>query len=162
MSQGYRSPRISNSYLGRIARELAHARELAPDFTTDRSRGLYEGGTMAPAANDVRALLPRQRPAPSREPSVLEQRHPDIARAVTLLWGHPEMNEYFSRLWLADGRHGPIDPEAMSELMVLARVHQGVTPRVSGRSLAAILGSDRMYDTARDGADPWSGVPERR
>jgi len=56
--------------------------------------------------------------------SVLETLHPGIAHAITLLWGYPEMDEYFSKLWLADDRQMPIHPEAMSELMLLARVHE--------------------------------------
>src|SRR5579862_1626652 len=60
--------------------------------------------------------------------SIIEELHPDIAKAITLLWGFPEMNEYFDRMWLADGGQRPIDPEAMSELMLLARVHLAVMP----------------------------------
>jgi len=48
--------------------------------------------------------------APSVQPSVLEAFHPDISQAVTLLWGHPEMNQYFERLWLDDGSGTPIAP----------------------------------------------------
>ena len=35
-------------------------------------------------------------------PSVLEAAHPDIVEAIVLLWGYPEMNVYFQKLWLND------------------------------------------------------------
>jgi hypothetical protein len=85
-----------------------------------------------------------------------------MARAITLLWGFPEMNEYFDRLWLADGSHGPIDPDAMSELMLLARLHQMIVPQRPGRSLADIYGSNRLFNASATTRDPWSDVPPRR
>jgi hypothetical protein len=95
-----------------------------------------------------------------RRPSVLEAQHPDIVQAITLLWGYPEMNAYFERLWLDDGSSRPLAPEAMSELMLLAGVHQWLTPQRPARTMASI------YDaSARSGADVWDvwdEVPRRR
>jgi len=156
MSTQFRSPRISRSYLARIAQEVASPAQLAPDIITDRSR---------PAASDSAAHVPvrPRRPAiTGADLSIVEERHPDIAKAISLLWGFPEMNEYFARLWIADGSHGPIDPDAMSELMLLARLHQSITPRYPGRSLAAIYGSDRLFDATTGSPDPWIDVPPRR
>jgi hypothetical protein len=95
-------------------------------------------------------------------PSVIEENHPDIAKAITLLWGYPEMNEYFDRMWLADGAQSPIDPEAMSELMLLARVHAAVTPERPKSSLASILGSDKLHDHTPRQQDVWADIPRRR
>jgi len=140
---------------------------LAPDITTGGDRGPQ---TIQPrtAPATLQSRTPPAPPAPARpasnstSKSILEARHPEIARAVSLLWGYPEMNEYFDRLWLSDGSQGPIDPDAMSELMLLARVHQTLLPQRPGRSLASIYGGNRMYDNSSTGHDPWSDVPSRR
>jgi len=94
--------------------------------------------------------------------SVLEVRRPDMARAITLLWGHPEMDEYFQRLWLSDGNQLPIDPDAMSELMLLAQVHRVLFPRRPERSLANIYGGDRLHESPANSGDPWAEIPPRR
>jgi hypothetical protein len=100
-------------------------------------------------------------PRPSAaDRSVLEELHPGIAHAVTLLWGHPEMNDYFAKLWLADDRQTPIHPEAMSELMLLARVHEALAP-------ARTEPERSIYGTAytsykRPQRDVWEQVAWRR
>lgn len=112
-----------------------------------------------PAANDAvtRATLPT--PAKNNSRSVLETRYPGMAQAISLMWGYPEMNAYFDRLWLADGSQTPIDPEAMSELMLLAQIHQTIVPQRPARSLSSIYGTDY----ARNGrTDVWEDVPSRR
>jgi len=95
----------------------------------------------------------------ARQPSVLEAIHPDIVQAITLLWGYPEMNAYFEKLWLADGTPTPIAPEAMSELMLLAGVHRWLAPELPARTMASI------YDASHAPVKPkdlWSDVPRRR
>jgi hypothetical protein len=105
-------------------------------------------------------------PTPSRaaqlnaaERSPLEARYPAIAMAITHLWGYPEMNDYFSKLWLSDGNAEPIDPEAMADLMLLARIHQHLAPSRPQRTLASMLGTDesRFHDD-----DRWSMNRRRR
>ncbi len=71
-------------------------------------------------------------------PSVLEAVHPDIVEAIVLLWGYPEMNVYFQKLWLNDGTQTPIAPEAMSELMLLAGVHRWLSPEAPPHTMASI------------------------
>jgi len=96
-------------------------------------------------------------PSVMRRPSVLEAQYPDIVQAITLLWGYPEMNTYFAKLWLDDGSGRPLAPEAMSELMLLAAVHQWLTPQRPARCMASI------YDaSARSNRDVWDDVPRRR
>jgi len=132
-----------------------------------------EAGSLPPLTPDITTA--RERPAPSRsgssgpaldplaDISIVEARHPDIARAITLLWGYPEMNEYFDRIWVADGFHTPIDPDAMSELMLLARLHQSILPQRPGRNMASILASGRLHEhPSGDSRDPWRDVPPRR
>jgi hypothetical protein len=93
---------------------------------------------------------------------VLEVLHPDIAKAITLLWGYPELNAYFERLWLADTSSRPIDPDAMSELMLLSRVHQSLVPDKPKRQLANWYGGSKALETATQGHDIWADVPRRR
>jgi hypothetical protein len=110
------------------------------------------------AAND--AVTRSRMATPSRGPlSVLEEKHPGMVQAILLMWGHPEMNAYFDRLWLADGTQTPIDPEAMSELMVLAQVHHMLQPQRPQRSLATIYGTAYSSSSKRD---VWDDVPRRR
>ena len=145
MSSQYRSLRPSRTYLERIQESWNAETLLAPDITTARER---VAPSLAPAPQSAPARTPaRTEPATRDTTSVLEARHPDIARAIALLWGFPEMNEYFDRLWLAEGNHGPIDPDAMSELMLLSRVHQGILPQRPGRSLASFYGPNRGDDS---------------
>jgi hypothetical protein len=94
-----------------------------------------------------------------RHPSVLESLHPEIVHAITLLWGYPEMNQYFEKLWLDDGTQAPIAPEAMSELMLLAGVHRWLSPQRPVRNMASI------YDASSSPAlrkDVWDDIPRRR
>jgi hypothetical protein len=94
-----------------------------------------------------------------REPSVLESLHPEIVQALTLLWGYPEMNTYFEKLWLDDGTGTPIAPEAMSELMLLAGVHRWLAPSRPTRTLASIYDASSAPDLRKD---VWSDTPRRR
>jgi hypothetical protein len=111
------------------------------------------------AANDP--VRPARSGLPSGDPrSVLEARYPKMAQAISLLWGHPEMNQYFDRLWLADGTQTPLDPETMSELMLLAQIHQLLMPQRPQRSMASIYGAE--YRSATSGRDVWDDVPKRR
>jgi uncharacterized protein (DUF2126 family) len=91
---------------------------------------------------------------------VLEARRPDMVRAITLLWGHPEMDQYFQRLWISDGSQAPIDPETMSDLMLLAQVHRAVLPQRPQHTLANIYGGDRVHANAT--SDLWSDLDTRR
>ena len=94
-----------------------------------------------------------------RQPCVLETMHPEFVEAITLLWGHPEMNLYFEKLWLDDGSRAPISPEAMSELMLLAGVHQWLTPHRPVRTMASIYDA---VSAPKPRKDVWESVPRRR
>ena len=109
------------------------------------------------AAND--AVTPRADLTSESGRSVLESRHPGMVQAICLMWGYPELNAYFDRLWLADGSETPIAPDAMSELMLLAQLHQAVVPQRPGRSLATVYGTDYTRNTRRD---VWEDIPKRR
>lgn len=112
-----------------------------------------------PAANDA---VTRNTPVAGGKESgrsVLEARYPAMAQSISLMWGYPELNAYFDRLWIADGSATPIVPEAMSELMLLAQIHQSLVPQRPGRSLATIYGTDYAGGGRRD---LWEDVPSRR
>ncbi len=104
------------------------------------------------AAND-----PARAPTPMIEGrSVLEDRYPGMAHAITLLWGHPEMNAYFDKLWLADERMAPIEPDAMSELMFLAQVHQWIVPKKLQSEMGSMYGSAYKNVEPPRRRDPWA------
>lgn len=107
----------------------------------------------------ARETAPPARAPEARDRSVLETRYPAMTNAITLLWGHPEMNEYFRKLWLADGSQTPLAPEAMSELMLLAQVHLHIVPEKPQRTLASIYGTAYSAPAKRD---VWEDVTWRR
>ena len=119
------------------------------------------GGKNASRSGDEASVRTvRSAPHPVlRQPSVLEATHPEIIEAITLLWGYPEMNQYFEKLWLDDGTASPIAPEAMSELMLLAGVHRWLAPQLPARNMASVY--DATHSSARS-KDLWGDVPRRR
>src|SRR5256885_17149255 len=112
-----------------------------------------------PAANDAVTRISPTPVAASSGRSILESRYPGMAQSISLMWGYPELNAYFDRLWLADGSQTPIHPEAMSELMLLAQIHQSIVPQRPGRSLATIYGTDHTRGGRRDVRE--DGPPRR-
>jgi len=111
-----------------------------------------------PAANDAVSRSAPVKTGKDDGRSVIEMRYPAMAQAISLMWGYPEMNAYFDKLWLADGSQTPLSPDAMSELMLLAQMHQAIVPQRPGRSLATIYGTDY----SRGSRDVWEDVPSRR
>ncbi len=112
------------------------------------------------ASKDRPARPARRTPEPVvRQRSVLEAMHPEIVQAITLLWGYPEMNTYFEKLWLSDGSAMPIAPEAMSELMLLAGVHRWLAPERPARNLASIYDASVAPPRRKD---IWEETPRRR
>lgn len=87
--------------------------------------------------------------------SVLERRHPDVVQTLRLLWGYPELNQYFEKIY--SGRDVSLDlaPDAMAELMVLASVHQRICPHRPAASVQELYGSSRL-------SDPWKPARLRR
>jgi hypothetical protein len=72
------------------------------------------------------------RPLPSngRAVSLLERDHPGVVRTVTLLWGHPELNDFLARVAAGlDPRLSHLEPAAMAELMLLGEIHRLICPR---------------------------------
>lgn len=115
--------------------------------------------TLSPPARETAPAAPVRRAPDPRDRSVLEARYPSIAQAITLMWGYPEMNEYFRKFWLADDNQTPIEPDAMSELMLLAQVHLHIVPEKPQRTLASIYGT--AY-SALPRRDVWEDVALRR
>lgn len=157
MSIQFRNSRMNRTYLSKVAGD-AFAKRDVPEENVVNGNGHHpepavQNHNRTGAFAGTRVIANR---------SILEACHPDIVRAISLLWGYPEMNEYFDRLWMADDANGPIDPEAMSELMLLSRVHQMIVPQRPNRTLASIYGSNRMFEAPAVARDPWGDIPPRR
>ena len=101
--------------------------------------GLYPNSGMRTTPSRFSAFVGSVDPLPnsgtaargqvSADTSVLEERYPAVVRALTLLWGYPEMNQYFEKAWSGqDPSVSHIEPDAMAELMMLAAVHQRICP----------------------------------
>ena len=101
----------------------------------------FEGApTCAPRA----PVSPRARDA---DESVLERFYPAVARAITLLWGYPELNQYFAKIWSGQDPTLMLAPDAMAEAMLLASVHQRICPFGPAKSVADFYGPGRWADT---------------
>jgi hypothetical protein len=81
------------------------------------------------------------------ERSLLERQYPAVTRALTLLWGYPEMNQYFEKAWGGQDTSLDLDPAAMSELMTLAAVHRYICPYKPAVKVADIYGDGRRAST---------------
>ena len=106
-----------------------------------------------PAANADRAA-----PASSVSEvalSVLERRHPAVIRTLRLLWGFPELNQYFEKVYSGRDSLLNLAPDAMAELMVLAGVHQRICPHRPLASVKEVHGSGRW-------SEPWQPARLRR
>ena len=109
---------------------------------------------------DKRTAAPSGRPSTAADTrdgglSVLERRHPDVIQTLRLLWGYPELNQYFEKVY--SGRDTSLDlaPDAMAELMVLASVHQRICPHRPAATVQELYGSSRL-------SDPWKPARLRR
>jgi len=107
----------------------------------------YSGSIDRALETDLTVLAPRRMPAADSGISVLEQRHPTVARAVTLLWGYPEMNQYFEKVSSSQDPTLSLEPAAMSELMLLAAIHQRICPFRPAKKVEELYGQGRWADT---------------
>jgi hypothetical protein len=118
--------------------------------------------TLTPATDLFRQPAVERAPIPTDPRSVLEQRYPHIVRALTLMWGHPEMNAYFDSLWLQDGNREGFHPEAMSELMLLAHMHQMLVPTRPKATMAKIYSPANEQPSRPSRYDAfWGGPPKK-
>lgn len=59
----------------------------------------------------------------------LEEKFARIATQITLMWGYPEMDTYFNKLWIDDrGDRAGFPKAVMEDLMFLASLHQAAYP----------------------------------
>jgi hypothetical protein len=87
--------------------------------------------------------------------SALERRHPAVIQTLRLLWGYPELNQYFEKVYSGRDSSLNLAPDAMAELMVLANVHQRICPQRPVATVREIYGSSRL-------SDPWQPARLRR
>ncbi len=100
---------------------------------------------------------PATAPTPANESSlsVLERRHPAVIQTLRLLWGYPELNQYFEKVYSGRDSSLNLAPDAMAELMVLASVHQRICPQRPAATVQELYGSSRL-------SDPWKPARLRR
>lgn len=86
-------------------------------------------------------------PPPPLDLSAIEKHHPAVTRALTLLWGRPEMNQYFQKV--ASGLDPALNllPAAMAELLLLAEIHRRICPYQPAKSVEELYGKGRWADT---------------
>jgi hypothetical protein len=94
-------------------------------------------------------------PATADTRSAVEKGYPAVVRAMTLLWGHPEMNQYFEKVWSGQDPSLNLDPDAMADLMMLAAVHQRICPYRPAKTVDETYGGGRW-------ADAWKPARPRR
>jgi hypothetical protein len=87
--------------------------------------------------------------------SVLERRHPAVIQTLRLLWGYPELNQYFEKVYSGRDASLNLAPDAIAELMVLASVHQRICPQRPAATVQELYGSSRL-------SDPWKPARLRR
>ena len=80
--------------------------------------------------------------------SVLEQRHPAAVRTLTLLWGYPELNQWFDKITAGTDPRLDFEPAALAELMLLGEIHRSICPRhdrgiVDNHSISRLAGAWR-------------------
>lgn len=96
----------------------------------------------SPRADTASAASPQ-----GAELSILEQRHPAVIQTLRLLWGYPELNQYFDKVNSGCDASLNFAPDAMAELMVLASLHQRICPHRPAAAAADIYGGGRWADT---------------
>jgi len=79
--------------------------------------------------------------APAGGPSALEQQYPAAVRTLTLLWGYPELNQWFDKLSAGVDARLNFDPAAMAELMLLSSIHQRICPHRPATKVEQAYGS---------------------
>lgn len=87
--------------------------------------------------------------------SVLERRHPAVIQTLRLLWGYPELNQYFEKVYSGRDSSLNLAPDAMAELMVLAAVHQRICPHRPAARIEDLYGAGRW-------SEPWKPARQRR
>ena len=94
--------------------------------------------------------------APGARPdSALERGYPAVMRAITLLWGYPELNQYFQKIAAGIDLHLNLEPDAMAEAMLLAAIHRRICAATPAKSVEELYGPGRW-------ADPWKTSRPRR
>lgn len=92
-------------------------------------------------------VAPAVLPATGTELSVLERRHPAVIQTLRLLWGYPELNQYFEKVYGGQDSSLNLAPDAMAELMLLASVHRKICPHCPAKPVEELYGSGLWADT---------------
>jgi hypothetical protein len=103
-----------------------------------------EGRPASGATTPVTA--PAQAAALDSSLSVLERRYPSVIQTLRLLWGYPELNQYFEKVYSGRDSSLNLAPDAMAELMLLASVHQRICPHRPALPVDDIFGIGHRSD----------------
>jgi hypothetical protein len=78
------------------------------------------------------------KPAAAQEGKTeLEEKFARIVTQITLMWGYPEMDTYFNKLWIDDrGDRAGFPKAVMEDLMFLASLHQIAHPQQPSNAYA--------------------------
>jgi hypothetical protein len=80
--------------------------------------------------------------------SALERRYPAALRTLTLLWGYPELNQWFDKISMGTDPRLNFEPAALAELMLLSSIHQRICPQRPAKTI------DQVYGTSQR-SGPW-------
>ena len=87
-----------------------------------------------------------QQPVAPSSLSILERRHPSVIQTLRLLWGFPELNQYFEKVYSGEDSSLSLAPDAMAELMLLAGVHQRICPHRPAKPVQELYGGGRWSE----------------
>jgi hypothetical protein len=91
-----------------------------------------------------RPIAPETTNKPASAESVLELRYPRTVHTLTLLWGYPELNQYFDKISTGGEAHLQLDTAAMAEIMLLAAIHSRICPQRPTQAIDHVYGSGRL------------------
>lgn len=96
-------------------------------------------------------VVPRQPETAATPPlMVIRTHYPRIAKAIELMWGAPELNDYFSRLVIDDRRdRAGFSPEVMAALLKLSAEHLKRFRFIQPESSSDAWGIDRYQKSTR-------------
>ena len=105
-------------------------------------------GRPTQTATSQHSAVPAPVPINDSALSVLERRHPAVIQTLRLLWGYPELNQFFEKVYGGRDASLSLAPDAMAELMVLAAVHQRICPQRPAARVEELYGAGRW-------SEPW-------
>jgi hypothetical protein len=106
-----------------------------------------------PVAANSTIAQPLTVPAPAAKSAAkdlnkteLEAQFARVVTQITLMWGYPEMDTFFNKLWIDDrGNRAGFPKAVMEDLMFLASLHQAAHPQQQNEYANRGLTQDIYY-----------------